>query len=361
MKKKICFPLALLLLTTACGSKPEIHTGAQTPAPVTGEGTMEVAPSPEPTTEPVSSPMPTPTMAPTPSTTLEEWTAAMPDNNPEYTIEEGDLRLQDFVAWPEQPVTLEIPGWKGTLEEAAEAYGVSLETLQALNPDPETSERDGVTTYYNLKLQDNYTVPKPSVRYVTVSTPWVEYSSERTDSYMVPAALSDQAAVCMATAYDFQYEHYGMHIGIDPSVYEEETGWEYATDGALYTTYSDLTQYLENVYSQRFCDALLGGPVPEDAGPLTEKPYYQGENDTICFKSGDRGSMIQYCGTSFTEPEVQPDGSIEFWQLSLTVESDDFVGWGEEITYIPDTASATIVRLEPTENGWRVDALSLPN
>ncbi len=111
MKKKICFPLALLLLTTACGSKPEIHTGAQTPAPVTGEGTMEVAPSPEPTTEPVSSPMPTPTMAPTPSTTLEEWTAAMPDNNPEYTIEEGDLRLQDFVAWPEQPVTLEIPGW----------------------------------------------------------------------------------------------------------------------------------------------------------------------------------------------------------------------------------------------------------
>ena len=71
--------------------------------------------------------------------------------------------------------------------------------------------------------------------------------------------------------------------------------------------------------------------------------------------------MIQYCGTSFTEPEVQPDGSVEFWQLSLTVESDDFVGWGEEITYIPDTASATIVRLEPTENGWRVDALSLPN
>ena len=44
-------------------------------------------------------------------------------------------------------------------------------------------------------------------------------------------------------------------------------------------------------------------------------------------------------------PELQPDGSIQFWQLSLTVESDDFVGWGEGITYTPDTAV-------PPSCGW---------
>ena len=86
---------------------------------------------------------------------------------------------------------------------------------------------------------------------------------------------------------------------------------------------------------------------------MTGTPTIRGENDEIVFQGGDRGSNIRHCGTSFTQPELQPDGSIQFWQLSLTVESDDFVGWGEGITYTPDTASASIVRLEPSETGWR--------
>ena len=59
--------------------------------------------------------------------------------------------------------------------------------------------------------------------------------------------------------------------------------------------------------------------------------------------------------------EKQPDGSLAFWQLSLTCESDDFKGWAGEETIVPDTATVTTVRLVPTENGWRVDALELPN
>ena len=66
-------------------------------------------------------------------------------------------------------------------------------------------------------------------------------------------------------------------------------------------------------------------------------------------------------GHLFTEPELQPDGSLAFWQLSLTCESDDFKGWAGEETIVPDTATVTTVRLVPTENGWRVDALELPN
>ena len=58
---------------------------------------------------------------------------------------------------------------------------------------------------------------------------------------------------------------------------------------------------------------------------------------------------------------MQPDGSLAFWQLSLTCESDDFKRLGREETIVPDTATVTTVRLVPTENGWRVDALELPN
>lgn len=364
MKPALSCLLFSSLLLTACAPAASTAQPALTPTPSAAPpaATATPAATPDPTATPTPTPSPVPTAAPLPQTTLEEWAAAMP-RTPEYDIAEGPIKLQDYVAWPDQPVTLEILSWNGTLEEAAEAYHVPLETLLAMNPAPEMSDHtsDGSTVYYNLKLQDEYIVPKPMVKYVTVSTPWVENSIERTDNYMVPATLSDQAAACMATAYDFQYEHYGMHVGIEPSERDEESGLYYTTEGALCTTYSELTQYMENVYAPECCDALLGGPEVKWEGNFTEKIYYQGENDTICFVGGDRGSNIAYCGKSFTEPELQPDGSIEFWQLSLMVESDDFVGWGEGITYTPDTASATLVRLEPTETGWRVAQLALPN
>lgn len=353
--KRIFPALCALSLLAACGVPAESAAPAATPsATPAGESAPETTDS--------SAPTPSPAAVSAPVTTLEEWTAVMPEQKPDFTLEEGTIQLGDFVAWPDEPVTLEIPSWTGTLEEAAEAYGVSLETLQALNPDPEswTNPSDGSVTYYDLKLQDDYVVPEPAVRYVTISTPWVENSDERTDRYMVPAALSDQAAACMAAAYDFQYKHYGMQGGIWPAVYDEASGWYTAGEGALYTTYSDLTCYLEAVYSPEICEEILGGPVAEK-NAQEWKPYYQGENDTIVFMDGGRGSNIQYCGSSFTEPELQPDGSIEFWQLSLTVESDGFAGWEEGVTYTPDTVDATIVRLEQTETGWRVAELSLPN
>ena len=86
----------------------------------------------------------------------------------------------------------------------------------------------------------------------------------------------------------------------------------------------------------------------------------KGESDTILTIDGDRGSNIAYCGHVFTEPELQPDGSLTFYQVVLTCENEDFAGWAGEETIVPDTATVTTVRLVPTENGWRVDALELP-
>lgn len=248
--KRIVPALGALLLLAACTpaeNAASVATPATTPAP-------ESTTIPEPTASPTAAPVEETTV---PETTLEEWVSVMPEQKPDYTVTEGTLELQEGVAWPDQPVTLQIYGWRGTLEDAAETYGVPLETLQALNPDPETWERDGTTIYYNLKLQEDYQVPRPAVKHVTISTPWVASRWEQTASYTVPAALSDQAAACMASAYDFQYKHYGMSGGIFPADYNEETGWYCTTEGGLYTKYSDLAQYLGAVYTEGACEPIL--------------------------------------------------------------------------------------------------------
>lgn len=86
--------------------------------------------------------------------------------------------------------------------------------------------------------------------------------------------------------------------------------------------------------------------------------WYRGEGDRICFVTGDSGSFIGYCGAVYTRPELQPDGSLLFWQIELTIESEDFAGWAEDKTYTPDTARAVPVRLVPTDAGWRVAEVS---
>ena len=125
-----------------------------------------------------------------------------------------------------------------------------------------------------------------------------------------------------------------------------------ATDGASFVKFSDLDSFLHVVYSDEYASEIAGGP---------DAPYIEGESDSILFRMGDRGSNILYCGTLFTEPELQPDGSLEFWQLSLQLDDQTFEGWGGEGPYIPTDAFAKLVRLIPTEGGWRVDKLELPN
>ena len=89
--------------------------------------------------------------------------------------------------------------------------------------------------------------------------------------------------------------------------------------------------------------------------------YKEGPDDTILSIDGDRGGNIAYCGYLFTEPEMQPDGSLKFWQIVLTCEDESFHGWDVTEPVTPDTATLRPVHLVPTEGGWRVDQLELPN
>ena len=209
---------------------------------------------------------------------------------------------------------------------------------------------------------EGYVLPKISVQQVTVEVPWVASLYDRSASYIVPAALDEQAAAALASAHYFLAHHHGAHHGIDPSEYDEAT-WSYtSTEGALYVRYSELEQFLNCIFTHEASGEMLGGPLAADARPEPSL-FYQGENDTIRFMMSDRGSYIAYCGAVFTEPVLQPDGSLLFWQLSLYLDEDDenFAGWGPGNVYTPVEAAATPVRLELTAGGWRVAEFSLPN
>ena len=177
---------------------------------------------------------------------------------------------------------------------------------------------------------------------VTVNAPWVESYYDRTEVCDVPASLDKQARAVLASAYYFQYHWWGMHAGFLPyEKLDEPVGFfNYrAADGAFYTKFSEFGSFLHTVYSDAWVDDMLS---------MDPALFAEGENDTILTLDGDRGGNIAYCGHLFTEPELQPDGSLAFWQLSLTCESDDFKGWAGEETIVPDTATVTTVRLVPT-------------
>lgn len=350
MKKYTVILSSLAFLLTACSAAPADSVSA-TPVP-----TETPAPTAEPTPEPTATPSPTPapTMAVYDEVSFDDWRDGAGCTMPDYTFSAPHKsQPQEQVTWPTDGVTLCYNA--KTLEEAAEIFHTTVENLKELNPDcEEVYARDGM--YYQLKVQaDPYTLPMNNVVTATVNAPWVESYYDRTEVCDVPAALDKQARAVLASAYYFQYHWWGMHAGFMPyEKLDEPVGFfNYrAADGAFYTKFSEFGSFLHTVYSDAWVDDMLS---------MDPALFAEGENDTILTLDGDRGGNIAYCGHLFTEPELQPDGSLTFWQLSLTCESDDFKGWAGEERIVPDTATVTTVRLVPTENGWRVDALELPN
>lgn len=355
MKKYAVILSSLAFLLTACASAPADSIAA-TPDPTT---------APDPTATPVITPAPTEAPTATPSPTMavyeevsfDDWRDGAGCTMPDYMFSAPHkplLQQGEKAAWPTGGVTLRYSA--DSLEEVAEIFHTTVENIKELNPDWQDNYSRNGGRYWGLKVQaDPYTLPMNNVVTVTVNAPWVEGYYDRTEVSDVPASLDKQARAALASAYYFQYHWWGMHAGFVP--YEklgEPVGFfNYrAADGAFYTKFSEFSDFLHTVYSDVWVDDMLN---------MDPALFAEGENDTILTLDGDRGSNIAYCGHLFTEPELQPDGSLTFWQLSLTCEREDFAGWAGEKTIVPDTATVTTVRLVPTENGWRVDALELPN
>lgn len=338
MKRILTAALACAVLLAGCGAP--IST-SDAPG-----GTPAVS-VPEPT------PAPTPSPAPK-EVSLEEWRASMPANAPDYTLEPAELSLGEQVLWPEQ-VELFIWTWEGTLEEADAAFGLPAGSF-SLWEDTYSPPPEGAIAI----RAEGCALPEISVQQVTVEAPWVESRFDRSASYIVPAALNEQAAGALAAAQYFLAHHHGAHHGIDPSEYDEAT-WSYTSaEGALYVRYSELEQFLGCVFTPEASGEMLGGPLAADARPEPSL-FYQGGDDTIRFMMSDAGGDISHCGTLYTEPTLQPDGSLLFWQLSLHLDEEDenFVGWGQGRQYTPVEAYVTPVRLVLSETGWRVAEYSL--
>lgn len=325
--------------------------GCSAPAPSSGE------PASVPASAPSSVPESTPSSAPAAQeVSLEDWRAAMPANAPVFTFADAEPALNKDVLWPDQ-VELIVRAWQGTLEEADAAFGLPAGSFSELD-DPDYPPPEGAMSIH----AEGYVLTKTPVQQVTVDLPWVSNSYENTSTGTLPASLDEQAAGALAAARYFLYYHHGMHHGLEPSDYDNATDSYIVTEGAMYTRYSELEQFLGCVFTPEAYGEMMGGPLAAGETPDSGL-FYQGEGDSICFLAGDRGGNIAYCGTVYSEPALQPDGSLLFWQFSLYLDEDDenFVGWGPGNKYTPVEARATPVRLVPSDNGWRVAEYSLPN
>lgn len=338
MKRILTAALACAVLLAGCAvPAPTSEAPASTPA----------ASLPEPT--PDSTPAPAPK-----EVSLEEWQAFMPADAPSFLFNSAELALGEDVLWPEQ-LELFIPYWEGTLEEADAAFGLPAGSFSVWE-DSYYSPVEGAIAIHAV----GYVPPQTPVQQVTVKVPWVEFTFNRSAAYTVPAALDRQAAGAFAAAQYFLSHHHGTHHGLEPCTYDEAT-WSYtATEGAMYVRYSELEQFLGCVFTPEASGEMLGGPLAADARPEPSL-FYQGGDDTIRFMMSDAGGDISHCGTLYTEPTLQPDGSLLFWQLSLHLDEEDenFVGWGQGRQYTPVEAYVTPVRLVLSETGWRVAEYSL--
>ncbi len=120
----------------------------------------------------------------------------------------------------------------------------------------------------------------------------------------------------MAEAYSF-LAHMNICCGYGPSepVGEKESLYR-AVEGARFTNYTDFTSYLNAVFTRNWQKATQTVPADDEKMNFYAGGYMQGENDDLWFTDGERGTNVLYCGTTFTEPELQSDGSLTFWQLA---------------------------------------------
>lgn len=264
--------------------------------------------------------------------------------------------------WPQEPMTLYAGKngiWQGTLEEAAETYHIPWGKFWEMNPNPVQQEFEvtGGKYYDKLVIAENYTVPGLNVKEVTIDLPYVESNYEKKQTIPVPDGLNEQATVMLAEAYSYLKNHERMR-GYYPC--EDVDAEQYickAAEGARFTQFSVFKRYLENIFVLEYVATQTSGHYNAEKG-WYEGGYFEGENDTLCWQAGDKG-VVNYVGATWDKPQMLEDGSIEILQIGLwlTDEQLSSESWEEES---PKIACADIIRLVPTEKGWRIEQMDLP-
>lgn len=288
-----------------------------------------------------------------------------------YTQTPAEPILGDWGALPAPVPVKTVPltylGSANTWQEIEAETGYAADTLRALNPQVLedanghlVSDR-GPNFAVRILLQPDYPLPHTACREVQIdpADPSAQWEASR---YLVPDALDEYAAVVLAEGLDFLY-HSHFSMGYPPCEMVEGLEIESvsrALPGARFTTWTAFRAYLDALLTPEFAVQFLtdqsGGNFPPN--------FQQGENDELWFLEGlGIGSLPGYQGMSYTEPQLQADGSLYFTIISMQADATLEVAMQGEITGAEavDHAYYIPVRLVPNgAGGWLVDELQLP-
>lgn len=226
-------------------------------------------------------------------------------------------------------------------EEVAAFTGYSVETLRARNPGVELEEDGTFEIWTDLLLDPDYPIPHTVCRTVYVS-PYLQEEQ----SWLVPDALDENAAIVLAEAWDYLNSHLWHGAGYVPGeAVEGQEGIYRMAPGARFFTYDVWETHMLNIFT------------PE-AFARYGYPYLEGENGELwCRDIGAVGGPMDRVGWTYTEPQEQPDGDLLFGMIGLYCDMERIMN-GVPVDKALANAYFSPVSLTPAEDGgWRVARL----
>lgn len=261
--------------------------------------------------------------------------------------------LRDGSVIPQATLPLYYKGrwWGKTWAALAEETGLAEADLRALNPQI-TEAGDGTlqADTSELLLSEAYAIPQTQEMLATVTVPSMpEPYQER--HYPLPAALPREAAEVLALSY-YNAEAEGQGFTCESAGVGD---YRQVVASSRFTTFSEAEDYFSTIYTPAALLELLQPLSEESIGEGTAY-YREGAEDTLLMMGYPYDSIIPQSGYTYTEPQTQPDGSLQFGGICIVV-TDDL---GEPL---PEGAARLYYAptvLAETEAGWRVATLNPP-
>ena len=199
-------------------------------------------------------------------------------------------------------------------------------------------------------LSEDYAIPQTEEILATVTVSGMpEPYQER--QYPLPAALPREAAEALALSY-YNAEAEGQGFTCESSGTDD---YRQVVASQRFTTFSEAEAYFETIYTPAALSELLQPLSDEGTGESTAY-YREGAGDTLLIVGYPYDSIIPQSGYTFTEPQVQPDGSLQFGGICVII-TDDL---GEPLPEGAGRLYYSPTVLVETGDGWRVETANPP-
>lgn len=261
-----------------------------------------------------------------------------------------EVTLDDGAPLPTAALPLYYKGnYAGlTWAELAEQTGFAEAELRALNPDAAQNPDGTLAGTGELLLAESYPVPQEAQILVTFSAPGVPYPYSSRD-FRVPAALEQEAAVALAKAY---YETWAEGRGL--AVQESNVDSYRTVTGGRFADFAAVQEYYSTIWAGEALEVLLE-PYPwRGAAPTAY--FAEGPDGELLTQGYAYDSVIPQAGYTHTAPQTAPDGSVTFAGICIQTTDDT----GAPLPAEAGRLLYTPIRLEETEEGWRVTSVGAP-